>query len=242
MRRALFIVLCGPEGTGKSTNIAYIVHLAKVYGLDTHTITSHRLTVGTLATNIGRKIGLVGNRGRFERQSDSDQTTAPYKTGVGVVASKDRIRLWRRGIAYCVDAIVYRMYLRLGPCRRVDVIVADRYVYDSLAKVIGRSVVIHRCIRLAMRQPHMAILLTGRPEELIVRRKGATIEYCNAALSRYAGMARRCPELVQVPIGNLKETQAFIRERVTPLLVRRALAVGRQGDEGRAHVDNNTSL
>lgn len=232
-QRPLLIALCGPEGTGKSTNREFIVQLARSHGLDACGVTSHELSIGTLVTRVARRLGILRKKDRFSsefRGIGRGRTEGP--------TTKDRmlrrrLRSFRRSLSYFGDAVIFRLYLRFGSCRSQDLVVADRYLYDSMARLTDDLPSMIGWLAFMSRRPDVAFLLSGRPNELLERRPGSTLEYHEMVQARYTALGHCCPELIQLPAADLQSTQLLIRQHLEPLLLSFARRSGSRIDEGR---------
>lgn len=223
MRSApVIITLSGPEGSGKSTNQAFIIELARSYGLSAIAVKGAELSIGFFIRSLGARLGFQSRKNRFEREiaTASHAASATTQPAACRRTLRQRVRSIRRACSYAVDSFVLRIYFAFAPIRRHDVIVIDRYIYDALSRIVEEYPRLARCLDWMALRPHVAFVLSGDVSELVERRPSSTPEYYTLSLQRFRHLGQLCPHLLTISPGTLEHTHALIRGHLEPLLLR----------------------
>ncbi len=218
-RKPLIIVFAGPEGAGKSTHQKFIVDHLATCGLRSAAARGDRLTCGHAARKLCDCLKKQKHAPRqYLTEYIPQASTTDVRTKAAGKTWKIRARAARRGMFYILDSLIFRWYVRSR--RDVDVLVFDRSGYDNLAKVIEYTPTLTKFIRKMSVRPDLVLLLSANPDDLVRRRPRSSRAYYDMVMRRYAALVQICPELVQIPICDLKKAQRCVREHVEQVLAR----------------------
>lgn len=215
--RPLLITLTGPEGCGKSTNQNFIIQFAAASGLNPIKIKGDRFTCGHALQQLKNFFSTKPRQPRRYIAESPPNITRPGAKPAKP-SLKRRLRTLRRGVCYLIDALIFRLILWLPRNRRADLIVFDRYIYDEMARIIEQLPGLVSLIHRVCRRPDLAFLITADPDDLVARRPRSSRAYYDMSLRRFHVLARCCPELIEIPPGDLATTQAAIQSRMEPLI------------------------
>jgi thymidylate kinase len=215
----LLISFSGVDGSGKSTQIEYLLASLQARGLKTRRLALWDDVV------VGAKY----------RESFVHQI---YKSerGVGLpgkpVSRRDKnMRGWHLTLArhflYLLDAIhlcrvVARERRRQGKCQtRPDVIVFDRYIYDELANLeLGNplSRVFVKLVDRIVPRPGIAYLLDADPTVAYARKPEYPVDFMIHCRQAYFDLAAELGTMTVIPPVGLAETEQAVMAAAEPRL------------------------
>lgn len=211
----VLITFSGPEGSGKTTHSHFVQDLVCSHGSKAKRIAFINLGLTTILINTGRRARLLRKKPRTLRVNATGETAAVCAAdNSGKQRPPFAVGDVRRIFTYLVDAIIFRLYLALCRCSRIEVLVCDRYFYDALVRLARRDSLPARILRAIIPRPDLAFLLDIDPETGMDRRRTSDRSYYQLRIRQYHELLTDYPVLVLIESRDLKSTQDLISRHV----------------------------
>jgi thymidylate kinase len=204
-RKTLLISFSGLDGSGKSTQIANLVHALHASGYRTKQLAFwDNVVVGSRYRE-----GFVHKAYKSERGIG-----APGKP---VKRHDKNVRRWyltlARHLLYFTDAVHLRFVV--GSARRTgaDIVILDRYIYDELANLPLSSPLTRGFVRFVnwcVPKPDVAYLLDADPEAARARKPEYPVDFMRECRRSYKNLAMLLGGLTIIPPLDLEAAKSAV--------------------------------
>lgn len=222
----MLITFSGLDGAGKSTLIAYlqrelsqarrnavVYHMNRQVGLYAYL----RLVRDVFAASPNPAPSEWQALRERERRNAERPRPPAQRARARLVALRNAIvwNRWLRRLLYPVDLVVFLCYRVYVERLRRQVLIMDRYFYDTLVDVAdGRRWTWIRLLQRITPTPDVAVYIEVEPEVAFARKGEYTIEYLRRRHERYRTVFAGIGSRLTLGAGDLGAMQAALRQTV----------------------------
>ena len=217
----LIVTFSGLDGCGKSTHVRLTADYLSLRGYKTRELVTWRISVAGLVAGMQERIGGFAGRRQPDTvvSAESPSAVEPGERGLGF--DRDR-RSWasrsKRLIAYPVDAVILRLWIRWLRIRGYAAVVCDRYCFDQMVNLPNPESRLARLMRWMSPRPHKTFFIDASPATVAQRRVEHSEEYYRIKYEGYRRLTQAQYGLESVLSTTIDDTQRCIQESLDAVL------------------------